>query len=79
MHGHYPNMPITSPHLTHPAHGVVPMYPVSGLDPLFTRPVVLARAYIPYQYYTRAYTPEMAIETGTLFPELYHPYIEKRK
>ena len=34
----------------------------------------LARAYIPYQQYTKAWSPEEALERGTMFPELYRPY-----
>ena len=34
----------------------------------------LARAYIPYQQYSKSYTPEMALERGTMFPELYDSY-----
>mgnify|MGYP001943804217 FL=1 len=34
----------------------------------------LARAYIPYQEYTRSWSPEEALERGTMFPELYRPY-----
>jgi hypothetical protein len=35
----------------------------------------LAQAYIPYQYYTDSYTPKEALRKGTLFPELYRPYL----
>jgi hypothetical protein len=35
----------------------------------------LARAYIPYQKYTSTYSPREALEKGTLFPELYRPYL----
>jgi len=34
----------------------------------------LARAYILFQQYTESYSPEEALEKGTLFPELYRPY-----
>lgn len=34
----------------------------------------LARAYVPIQRMNQLYTPVQALETGTLFPELYRPY-----
>lgn len=34
----------------------------------------LARAYIPIQKLGDVYPPGKALETGTLFPELYRPY-----
>lgn len=35
----------------------------------------LARAYIPFQFYTDAFPLEEALQKGTLFPELYRPYV----
>lgn len=32
-----------------------------------------ARAYVPFQYYTEAFSPQEALMKGTLFPELYQP------
>lgn len=34
----------------------------------------LAEAYVPYQEYKTSYSPEEALEKGTMFPELYSPY-----
>lgn len=34
----------------------------------------LARAYVLIQRFGQVYTPAQALETGTLFPELYCPY-----
>ena len=38
----------------------------------------LARAYIPYQVYTESWSPKEALERGTMFPELYRPYLPQR-
>lgn len=35
----------------------------------------LATAYVPYQYYTDSFAPKEALKKGTLFPELYKPYL----
>ncbi|MFZ5649469.1 MAG: spore coat associated protein CotJA [Bacillota bacterium] len=35
----------------------------------------LARAYVPYQRYGPTYPPREALEKGTLFPDLYRPYL----
>lgn len=40
--------------------------------------LVLARAYVPPQTYTRAFSPEQALKEGTLFPELVRPYVKKK-
>ena len=37
----------------------------------------LARAYIPIQRLGQLYPPSVALDTGTLFPELYRPYTAK--
>lgn len=37
-------------------------------------PMVLAHAYVPWQYYDRAFCPEEALMKGTLFPELWGVY-----
>lgn len=51
-----------------PSHapGYYPGTPYSGME--------LARAYVPIQRLGKLYTPAQALETGTLFPELYRPY-----
>lgn len=38
----------------------------------------LARASVPYQYYTDSYPLMEALKKGTLFPELYRPYRKER-
>lgn len=53
--------------------------PYPGIYPIPFMPmyVMMARAYVPYQTYMQAYPLTEAIMKGTLFPELYQPYIEK--
>jgi hypothetical protein len=34
----------------------------------------LAHAYVPWQFYERAFSPQEALMRGTLFPELYGVY-----
>lgn len=36
--------------------------------------MMLAHAYVPWQYYEKAFCPEEALMRGTLFPELYGVY-----
>lgn len=38
----------------------------------------LARAYIPWQRYTRKYPLAEALRKGTLYPELWFPYQRNR-
>ncbi len=38
----------------------------------------LARAYVPFQIMNQVYSPSEALEKGTLFPELYRPYMVSR-
>ncbi|MGM0470948.1 MAG: spore coat associated protein CotJA [Bacillota bacterium] len=38
----------------------------------------LARAYIPFQSYKEHYEPQIALQKGTAFPELYQPYQRKK-
>lgn len=35
----------------------------------------LARAYVPFQVFSEAYPLDVALMRGTLFPELYDPYV----
>lgn len=37
-------------------------------------PEELAHAYVPVQEYGKRYSPEAALQKGTIFPELYQPY-----
>ncbi len=39
----------------------------------------LAQAYIPFQQLNYIYQPEVALEKGTVFPELYMPYESNAK
>ena len=43
------------------------------VNPMMVQPE-LAKAYVPYQQYMASYSPEEALEKGTMFPELYRPY-----
>ena len=36
--------------------------------------MMLAHAYVPWQFYERAFCPSEALMKGTLFPELYGVY-----
>lgn len=38
----------------------------------------LAMAYVPWQYFTRAYEPQAALKKGTIFPELDKPFTGKK-
>ncbi len=38
----------------------------------------LARAYVPFQIMNQIFSPEEAFRKGTLFPELYEPYMTGR-
>lgn len=48
--------------------------PRKPVSPVFPEGVELARAYIPFQEYTKSWPPEEALNKGTMFPELYRPY-----
>ncbi|WP_378955756.1 spore coat associated protein CotJA [Pelosinus sp. sgz500959] len=41
-------------------------------------PMQLAHAYVPWQYYDAAFSPQEALMKGTLFPELYGVYMPPR-
>ncbi|WP_353094103.1 spore coat associated protein CotJA [Tissierella praeacuta] len=38
-------------------------------------PGALARACVPFQFMDQVFSPREALQKGTLFPELYQPYI----
>jgi hypothetical protein len=40
--------------------------------------LVLARAYVVPQQYTRIFPPEEALRQGTLFPDLVRPYVKRK-
>lgn len=56
-------------------HGAVGIYPI----PFMPLCVYLANAYVPYQYFGQLFGPEEALEKGTLFPDLYSPYVVEDK
>ena len=57
-----------------PAMGAyMPPVPIMPICP------ILARAYVPYQVYQMSFNLNEALEKGTLYPELYQPYVERRK
>lgn len=37
----------------------------------------LARAYVPFQIYNKRFSPMDGLKAGTIFPELYIPYVRK--
>ncbi len=43
------------------------------------RNLLLARAYVPFQRINQVFSPSEALMKGTLFPELYMPYDERKK
>lgn len=43
-------------------------------DPLMGPQFELAEAYVRFQCYHRQYRPEVGLELGTIFPDLYCPY-----
>ena len=36
--------------------------------------MVIAMAYVPWQYFNSVCEPDKALQMGTIFPELYKPY-----
>ncbi|MDD2431376.1 MAG: spore coat associated protein CotJA [Firmicutes bacterium] len=38
----------------------------------------LARAFVIIQQYNKRYSPEVGLSRGTIFPELYMPYLKGR-
>ncbi|MDR5659028.1 spore coat associated protein CotJA [Serpentinicella sp. ANB-PHB4] len=51
------------------------IYPIPFM-PLYPK---LANAYVPYQRFVSAFPLSEALEKGTLFPELYDPYVPENK
>lgn len=48
----------------------------SGSGPVGRPPKLrLAQAYVPWQRYGRTFSPREALMRGTLFPDLYRPYV----
>jgi|BioPla2DNA2_1021312.scaffolds.fasta_scaffold08100_10 hypothetical protein len=55
-------------------------YPNPMAMPMYNMPpeIQLARAYVPDQPYERLFPLNEALKKGTLFPNLYQPYMQKR-
>lgn len=51
------------------------IYPI----PFMPNYVMMANAYVPYQTYMEAYPLPEALEKGTLFPDLYQPYMKREQ
>lgn len=68
--GYHPGYP---PHPGYPNHPGCPDCPGKPGDPSCPG-MELARAYFCIQRWGKVNTPARALETGTLFPELYRPY-----
>ena len=68
---HHPNSPVNMPN---PIPNPMAM-PIYNLPP----EIQLARAYIPDQPYDRLFPLNEALNKGTLFPNLYQPYMKNRK
>jgi hypothetical protein len=54
---------------------VAPEYELPAMGPEFK----LARAYVPYQVMYKVYEPMRGLMKGTIFPELYRPYVMGKK
>ena len=54
---------------------VAPEYKIPVMGPEFE----LAEAYVPYQVFCKVYEPMKALMKGTIFPELYKPYVKEKK
>jgi len=50
---------------------------IDGTHPLPENPVE-AMAYVPFQQFQTVYSPEKALSSGTLFPELDKPFYGRR-
>jgi hypothetical protein len=47
--------------------------------PLIVPNAQLAAAYVPIQYYVSSFPPPVALEKGTMFPELFSPYGKEKE
>lgn len=68
----YHNNPYHYPPMMPGYYGI---YPIPFMPPC----VMLANAYVPYQCYVKGFPAPEALDKGTLFPELYQPYVEKKE
>jgi len=65
----------TYDHMYKPEMLVAPHYEIPVMGPEFK----LAVAYIPYQVLQKVYEPMKGLMRGTIFPELYRPYVKMKK
>lgn len=65
----------TYDHNYRPEMLVAPQYEIPVMGPEFK----LARAYVPYQVLQKVYEPAKGLMKGTIFPELYRPYVKMKK
>ena len=65
----------TYDHKYKPEMLVAPQYEIPVMGPEFK----LARAYVPYQVFQKVYEPAKGLMRGTIFPELYRPYVKMKK
>lgn len=65
---------------THPDHSNNPRHPNPPMEPNMPNMpnMILARAYVLPQQYTRIFSPEEALRQGTLFPDLVRPYVKRK-
>jgi len=52
----------------------MPPMPAMQMEDYQPKGRMLAHAYVPWQQYNAAFSPQEALMKGTLFPELYGPY-----
>lgn len=53
---------------------VAPQYEIPVMGPEFK----LAEAYVPYHVLQKIYEPMKGLMKGTIFPELYQPYVKMK-
>lgn len=46
--------------------------------PVMPKEFELATAYVPYQVMCKIYEPMKSLMKGTIFPELYKPYVKQK-
>ncbi|MDF2839565.1 MAG: hypothetical protein K0Q99_336 [Clostridia bacterium] len=46
--------------------------------PVMPKEFELATAYVPYQVMQKIFEPKKALMKGTIFPELYRPYVKQK-
>lgn len=53
-------------------------YDDSGNISEFPENTPLAMCYVPYQEYGKTYAENVALEKGTIFPDLYFPFLGRK-